>query len=569
MWEPICVYIDPVRGGVDAERTAKYLQRFATVPLEIHVVPPCPTSYSLFQRVYHAESRSRSTPSWLYLQEGYVLTVGWEQAFLRAATAAASKNMAWVPTDWSRIAGMTDTFDLREEEIHYLSRHVSHHCAGWIAPVEEVSGVCIGFHGRSMEQVWDYPFLELKGFDWVQAVDTFVIPIHESVTTMPTERHSVSSFLHDSMFVLPQRKLFHRKPTLGLAMIVKDESSRLERTIRSMEPLVDDIVVADTGSEDNTPQLAKALGAQVIHVPWEEDFAAARNAVLDEMDTDWILILDADEEIAFSDFSRLREAICQPEIWAYELEARNYHRWNHNFAEWVANDGRYPESRGFAGWIPSYTVRLFRNDPRIRYSGCLHELLDYRLWQCLLPKDSLNIPVHHYGHVEKMGKVDPYPTTKMSMYISMAHTKVTNFPLDQAKAWWELGVLYGQLGNTGRAVECYLESLQYNRLFLYSHFSMLGAFMMLEEYEAALVLCRHLAKFVKNPVVVKIAEEARSNLQKAPGHKAFLEALLWALKPGPWSAYQAILEQSRLWSEKKELQRTYAKNTIQTTVQRS
>jgi len=61
--------------------------------------------------------------------------------------------------------------------------------------------------------------------------------------------------------------------------------------------LVSQIVIADTGSTDNSVDIAREFGATVVPVPWENHFGNARNAALRLMQTDWVLVLDADEEL--------------------------------------------------------------------------------------------------------------------------------------------------------------------------------------------------------------------------------------------------------------------------------
>jgi glycosyltransferase involved in cell wall biosynthesis len=85
---------------------------------------------------------------------------------------------------------------------------------------------------------------------------------------------------------------------LALVMIVRDEAASIARCLASAAPLVDDIVVLDTGSRDATPALARAHGARVFAFDWCDDFAAARNAALAHAGADWNLVLDGDEWIA-------------------------------------------------------------------------------------------------------------------------------------------------------------------------------------------------------------------------------------------------------------------------------
>jgi len=84
---------------------------------------------------------------------------------------------------------------------------------------------------------------------------------------------------------------------LSLSMIVKNEARDLARCLESVKPVVSEIVVVDTGSTDETPQIAAGLGARVISTPWTNDFSAARNIGLDAATGDWLLLLDADEEL--------------------------------------------------------------------------------------------------------------------------------------------------------------------------------------------------------------------------------------------------------------------------------
>jgi glycosyltransferase involved in cell wall biosynthesis len=84
-------------------------------------------------------------------------------------------------------------------------------------------------------------------------------------------------------------------PRIALVMIARDEARCIARCLRSVRPWVDEMIVLDTGSKDNTVALAQAEGAQVHHFTWVNDFAAARNAALALSKADWNLVLDADE----------------------------------------------------------------------------------------------------------------------------------------------------------------------------------------------------------------------------------------------------------------------------------
>ncbi len=84
-------------------------------------------------------------------------------------------------------------------------------------------------------------------------------------------------------------------PGLALVMIAKDEARCIARALASAAPHVDQMIVLDTGSSDETRAIAAACGARVETFAWRDDFAAARNAALALSDADWNLVLDADE----------------------------------------------------------------------------------------------------------------------------------------------------------------------------------------------------------------------------------------------------------------------------------
>lgn len=97
--------------------------------------------------------------------------------------------------------------------------------------------------------------------------------------------------------------------TLSLCMIVKNEAARLAACLESVRSVVDEIVVLDTGSTDTTVDIAKQFNAVVEFHPWNYDFAEARNISLQYVTSDWVLVLDADEQLASDMGPQLRQAI--------------------------------------------------------------------------------------------------------------------------------------------------------------------------------------------------------------------------------------------------------------------
>ncbi len=81
----------------------------------------------------------------------------------------------------------------------------------------------------------------------------------------------------------------------ALVMIARNEARCIGRCLASARPWVDEMIVLDTGSTDDTVAIARSLGAQVHHFTWCDDFSAARNAALAHSHADWHIVLDADE----------------------------------------------------------------------------------------------------------------------------------------------------------------------------------------------------------------------------------------------------------------------------------
>jgi len=84
---------------------------------------------------------------------------------------------------------------------------------------------------------------------------------------------------------------------ISLCMIVKDEENCLKRCLQSVQGLVSEIIIVDTGSKDSTREIAKQFTDKVYDFDWCNDFSKARNFSLEKASNEWILVLDADEVV--------------------------------------------------------------------------------------------------------------------------------------------------------------------------------------------------------------------------------------------------------------------------------
>ena len=142
---------------------------------------------------------------------------------------------------------------------------------------------------------------------------------------------------------------------LSLSMIVRDEEARIEDCLKSVKGFADEMVLLDTGSVDGTIALAEACGARVERMDWPGDFAPARNAALELVQGDWVLVLDADEELRSEAIPQLKALMAQPDVL-------------------VINLLRHELGAAMAPY--SNVSRLFRRHPRLRWSKPYHSMID-------------------------------------------------------------------------------------------------------------------------------------------------------------------------------------------------
>ncbi|MBF0492090.1 MAG: tetratricopeptide repeat protein [Deltaproteobacteria bacterium] len=251
-------------------------------------------------------------------------------------------------------------------------------------------------------------------------------------------------------------------PTLALCMIVKNEEAWLRACLQSVQGLVDEMVIVDTGSSDATVEIAKSFGARMISHVWKNDFSEARNVSLAHASSDWILVLDADEAISRQDHDPIRQLLLHPQKPIITLIQTSYCL-DSNTCGWRPNQLQVPEAKGYPGYMDSSLARLFPRDPQIRFQGEIHEHARHEKQE--YPQINVPLRIHHYGKYNSQEVL----RKKDELYLGITEEKYRKAS-DNAHVCYEMAAQYWRMGEVEKAKEVLQKALKidpkYVRLWL-------------------------------------------------------------------------------------------------------
>ena len=227
-------------------------------------------------------------------------------------------------------------------------------------------------------------------------------------------------------------------PTISLCMITKNEEHFLEQCLNSVKDLVDEIIIVDTGSTDQTKEIAKKFTNKIYDFEWCDDFSAARNESLKHAVKDWILILDADEQLDPEGIKNLKSSLLKEENVAYSLPQLHYTNKFLNHPDYVNID--HPQFKGF---YVTNVIRLFRKSSNIYFEHCVHETIRYTLSkQNKTITDLPTVPIHHYQELKGIEDVEK----KQQFYFQLSLNNIKKYP-NYAKSYHDVAVYYGAYKN--------------------------------------------------------------------------------------------------------------------------
>ncbi len=223
-----------------------------------------------------------------------------------------------------------------------------------------------------------------------------------------------------------------KRPLLSLCIIVKNEEKNIGECLKSAKGLADEIIVTDTGSNDNTVEIAKSYGAKIEHFEWTKDFSAARNYCISKAAARWIIWLDADDRLPENTVEELRKILKkEPPNKVFYLEVR--------------------DNRG----TKFLQVRVFPNREEIKFNGRIHEQILPSIRKLGLSEVKLPLEIIHTGYDDNHVLKEKQKRNLELFKEQFPDEKGMN-PLDM----YHYGTCYNILGEQENALKWLRESLK-------------------------------------------------------------------------------------------------------------
>ena len=172
--------------------------------------------------------------------------------------------------------------------------------------------------------------------------------------------------------------------SISLVVLSRDEAPKLDRCLGSLRPYVDEIVVVDTGSVDDSVAVANKHKATVYEMEWPNNWSVALNALISKVKTDWTLRLDQDEWFDPEEGAKLRPLAQQDQVCGYTLVRRDLIE---------ANSDAYDEIE---------IIRFWRSHEKIHFERAMHEVMRFHLFEEAFPGKVLlrsDVFFWHDGHI--------------------------------------------------------------------------------------------------------------------------------------------------------------------------
>ncbi|NSW90067.1 MAG: CDP-glycerol glycerophosphotransferase family protein [Firmicutes bacterium] len=263
---------------------------------------------------------------------------------------------------------------------------------------------------------------------------------------------------------------------LSIGMMVKNESKHLEKCLESLKPIMNkvksELIIIDTGSEDNTVEIAKKYTDKVYYHKWNNNFSEIRNMTVKYSKGEWFFFIDGDEILE------------NPGEMIHFLNSNICNKYN-SACVLLKN---IMQDKDDASYAVTMILRLFKKDKDFRFKGAVHEQPQYKN-----PIYALNTTLVHYGYIST-DKV--LMERKFRRNTEILKSELNKEP-DNIYIWYQISASYGMYKNYEKALEYALKAYEiakkknmtlHNRMYIYTHLMMM--YYANEKYDKVEEICR-------------------------------------------------------------------------------
>lgn len=186
------------------------------------------------------------------------------------------------------------------------------------------------------------------------------------------------------------------KNSLSICIIAKNEELNIEKSLKSIHSIADEIILVDTGSTDKTKEIAKKYNAKIFDFKWNDDYSKARNESIKYAKSEWILVLDADEELTEEGKKNIKYFL---EHISKKNKDKEKTKNNSSSIKNIAEAFRVKVIEPFDGNLNIvYKTVLFKNGKGIKFTRSIHEHITH---SNLYVGNADFISIHHFGNLNK------------------------------------------------------------------------------------------------------------------------------------------------------------------------
>lgn len=226
--------------------------------------------------------------------------------------------------------------------------------------------------------------------------------------------------------------------TLSVCIIAKNEEQNLSRCLKSIKSIADEIILIDTGSADNTINIAQEFNAKIIKFPWNNNFSHARNKALKIASKDWILYIDCDESLDTTQVSKLKDVLNDSYYLGFRLKLVNI-----------------IDNKPYTG---DYLLRIIKNNSGFYFSGKINEKLNNSLYSdsYLNRVSNLEFLLYNFGYDYNKKQLIDRCNRNLSIYLSYDNKEKDYL------YYYNIANEYFLLNKYNLAISNYIKSMELN-----------------------------------------------------------------------------------------------------------